>query len=186
MMTKSDQLSPELQAKIKALHKQMTKDEAAGGVTPNPTIVNRRTGDVAHFGRRRAFDGAYVGEVLAASGCRNKDIERLIPLLGKVIGHDEEATVEELLDNECLEGCGVLTHEEAEQVKWCFQPLVDNDCGDWMVAELVERLPFVFSEQVPHHYFDALGEAGPNASLTVRDGRGVIRNDSNVVKLLNP
>jgi hypothetical protein len=38
-------------------------------VWPTPEIVNRRTGDVTKFGPRRAIDGAYVVEVLSASGC---------------------------------------------------------------------------------------------------------------------
>jgi hypothetical protein len=184
-MHKSDQLSPEMQAKIKALHEEMATDGAAGGVTPNPTIVNRRTGYVAHFGPRRAFDGAYVGEVFAASGCLEKDVRRLIPLLEEITDKEEEPTVEGVLD-ECLEGYCDLSRGEAEHVAWCLEPLADNDCGDWLVADLVELLPYAFSEQIPREYFDALQKAGPGAGLILINGRGVIRNDSNVVKLLKP
>jgi hypothetical protein len=93
-----DELSPEMRREIKLLHRQMRKAEAAGGVTPTPEIVNRRTGYVQHFGPRRAFDGSYVGEVLAASGCRSEDVEKALWVLAPLAQHNcGNWTVEDLL-----------------------------------------------------------------------------------------
>jgi hypothetical protein len=70
----------------------------AGGVTPAPEIVNLRTGYVQHFGPRRAFDGSYVGEVLAASGCWPEDIEKALWVLAPLAEHNcGDWTVEDLL-----------------------------------------------------------------------------------------
>ncbi len=65
-MGTASSLSNQMRRKLSRLHRQMDAADASGGVTPTPEIVNRRTGYVQKFGPRRAFDGAYVGEVLAA------------------------------------------------------------------------------------------------------------------------
>jgi hypothetical protein len=73
---KDNEISPSLWRQIKRLHRQMERDEAAGGVIPPKSeIVNRRTGKITKFGPRRAFDGSYLIEVLHASGCEAGDIE---------------------------------------------------------------------------------------------------------------
>lgn len=73
-------------------------DSSAASVTPKETITNRRNGYVTHFGPRRAFDGDYVRQVIAASGCSADDISRLIfclqPLAENNLG---DWTVNELL-----------------------------------------------------------------------------------------
>jgi hypothetical protein len=46
----------------------MAKDEVAGGVNPVSPIKSRRTGNLTHFGHRRAFDGSYLCELMGASG----------------------------------------------------------------------------------------------------------------------
>jgi hypothetical protein len=98
-VTKSeDELSPEMRREIKRLHRQMRRQEAAGGVTPTPEIVNRRTGYVQKFGARRAFDGSYVGEVLAASGCWTEDVEKALWVLAPLAEHNcGDWTVNDLL-----------------------------------------------------------------------------------------
>jgi hypothetical protein len=46
-------------------------------VHPPTPIENLRTGELTHFGIRRAFDGAYIAELLAAKGCHQSDYEGL-------------------------------------------------------------------------------------------------------------
>jgi hypothetical protein len=98
----NDERSPEMRREIKRLHRQMRRQEAAGGVSSTPEIVNRPTGYVQKFGARRAFDGSYVGEVLAASGCRTEDVEKarwVLAPLGPHVSHrvTAETTHGELL-----------------------------------------------------------------------------------------
>jgi hypothetical protein len=86
-------------------------------VTPPPTITNRRTGYVQHFGPRRAFDGAYALEVLAASGCWHEDIDKVLWVLEPLTQHNcEWLTVEHLFKLlQCFgEQC---TPEEFEQIR---------------------------------------------------------------------
>jgi hypothetical protein len=95
----NDELTPEIRRKIKRLHRPMDRRDAAGGVIPMPEIVNRRTGYVQKFGPRRAFDGSYVGEVLAASGCLTEDVENALWVLSPLAEHNcGDWTVQELLD----------------------------------------------------------------------------------------
>jgi len=114
-VTKSEnELSPEMRREIKRLHRQMRKDEAAGGVTPTPEIVNRRTGYIQHFGPRRAFDGSYVGEVLAASGCWSEDVEKALWVLAPLAEHScGDWTVENLLRT-----LPVVFHEQITREQW--------------------------------------------------------------------
>jgi hypothetical protein len=86
----------------------MSVKKAHYGIQPTPKITNRRTGYVKEFGPRRAIDGAYVLEVLAASGCWTDDIEG------------------------------------AQRV---LSALVEHDCGDWTVGQLLGLLP-LFREQI--------------------------------------
>ncbi len=93
-----DELSPEIRRELKRVHRRMRQWQAAGGVTPTPEIVNRRTGYVQKFGPRRAFDGSYVCEVLAASGCWTEDVERTLWVLAPLAEHNcGDWTVEDLL-----------------------------------------------------------------------------------------
>jgi hypothetical protein len=114
-ITKSeDKLSPEMRREIKRLHRQMRRQEAAGGVTPAPEIVNRRTGYIQHFGPRRAFDGSYVGEVLAASGCWSEDVEKALWVLAPLAEHNcGDWTVEDL-----LRVLPTVFHEQITREQW--------------------------------------------------------------------
>jgi hypothetical protein len=94
-----DELSPEMGRELKRVHRQMKRQEAAGGVIPTPEIINRRTGSVQKFGPRRAFDGSYVGEVLAASGCWTEDVEKALWVLAPLAEHNcGDWTVKDLFD----------------------------------------------------------------------------------------
>ncbi len=83
--TTGDQISPKMRRDLKKLHRQMAADEAAGGVEPPTPIENLRTGQLTHFGPRRAFDGSYVLELLAAKGVLHSDIESL-RFIAKALG----------------------------------------------------------------------------------------------------
>jgi hypothetical protein len=80
-----EQVSPKMRRDLKRLHRQMAADEAAGGVVPPTPIENLRTGQLTHFGPRRAYDGAYVGELLSAKGIRQSDVEGL-RFIAKALG----------------------------------------------------------------------------------------------------
>ncbi len=109
-----DELSPEIRRELKRLHRQMARDEAAGGVQPRPEIVNRRTGYVQQFGPRRAFDGAYLGEVLAASGCWTEDVQKALWVLAPLAEHNlGDWTVKDL-----LRALPVVFHEQVTQEQW--------------------------------------------------------------------
>jgi hypothetical protein len=108
---------------------------AAGSVTPKPEVINRRTGYVQQFGPRRAFDGAYIGEVLAASGCWTEDVEKAL---------------------------------------WVLAPLVECDCGDCTVKDLLDLLPKVFHEQLTPEQCDQLHNAGEGASGRILNGEFTI------------
>jgi hypothetical protein len=84
--TVGDQLSPDMRRKIARLHKQMRAAEAAGGVQP-PPVLDRRTGEMREFGPRRAFDGAWVLEMLSASGCTKEQVDAAIFVLEPMIEH---------------------------------------------------------------------------------------------------
>jgi hypothetical protein len=93
-----DELSPETRREINRLYRRMHRQEADGGVTPTPEIANRRTGYVQKFGLRRAFDGSYVVEVLAASGCWTEDVEKALWVLAPLAEHNcGDWTVNDLL-----------------------------------------------------------------------------------------
>jgi hypothetical protein len=77
------------------------------------TVTNRRTGYVQKFGPRRAFDGAYVGEVLAASGCWTHDIETALWVLKPLAEHCGDWTVKMLLD-----ALPVVFHEQITEEQW--------------------------------------------------------------------
>jgi hypothetical protein len=132
---KDDPISPELWREIRRINRQRARADAAGGVIPNREIVNRRTGYVQQFGRRTAFDGAYVGEVLAASGCWMEDIEKVL---------------------------------------WVLSPLVENNCGDWTISDLVKVLPYVFHEQLTSEQWDRIRKAGKGASGRMVNGQFTI------------
>lgn len=53
------------------------KTKLSEGVTPPTPIENLRTGRFTHFGPRRAYDGSYVLELLAAKGVTQSDVESL-------------------------------------------------------------------------------------------------------------
>jgi hypothetical protein len=111
------------------------KSKATGYVSPKPEIINRRTGHVQKFGPRRAFDGAYVGEVLAASGCWTEDIEKAL---------------------------------------WVLAPLVECDCGELTVRDLLDVLPKVFHEQITPEQWEQLRSAGEGASGSILNGEFTI------------
>ena len=56
------------------------------GVQP-PPIVNRRTGETKRFGPRRAYSGAWVCEMLGASGCTKAEVEAAIFVLEPLLEH---------------------------------------------------------------------------------------------------
>jgi hypothetical protein len=68
------------------------------GVIPPTPIINRRTGRETQFGPRRAFDGAYVLELLNATGCTKEEAATvamvLKPLMENYCG---KFTIEDLL-----------------------------------------------------------------------------------------
>jgi hypothetical protein len=108
--TKTAMLTGEL---LERFHRQMN-GEAAEGVTPNAEVVNRRSGYVQKFGQRRAFDGAYVGEVLAASGCWTEDVERALWVLAPLAEHNcGDWTVKDLLDV-----LPSVFHEQVTREQW--------------------------------------------------------------------
>jgi hypothetical protein len=91
----------------------MARKKTDDCVTPKPEIVNRRTGYVQKFGMRRAFDGAYVTEVLAAAGCWTEDIEKALWVLAPLAEHDcGDWTVNDLLQ------VMPLFHEQITQQQW--------------------------------------------------------------------
>jgi hypothetical protein len=65
----------------------MPKPRRLTTVYPPSPIINRRTGAETPFGPRRAFDGAYMLELLAATGCTKADIEAAIFVLQPLIDH---------------------------------------------------------------------------------------------------
>ncbi len=79
-------MDSKMRRKIARLHQQMAADEARGGVQP-PPVTNRRTGEVHTFGRRRAYDGAWVIEMLGASGCKTLEVAAAIFVLEPLIEH---------------------------------------------------------------------------------------------------
>ena len=52
-----------------------------------PPVLNRRTGEMHEFGRRRAFDGAWVLELLSATGCTQEQVDAAIFVLKPLIDH---------------------------------------------------------------------------------------------------
>lgn len=84
MHTNDRETPKELQASIKRLHKQMRAADAAGGVDP-PPVINRRTGEKTEFGPRRDYDGAWLLEMLAASGCTDDDVRGAMFVLEPLI-----------------------------------------------------------------------------------------------------
>jgi hypothetical protein len=119
MTTKAkDELSPEMRRELKRVHRRMERQEAAGGVIPTPEIVNRRTGYVQKFGPRRAFDGCYVGEALAASGCWTEDVEKALWVLAPLAEHNcGDWTVKDLLDVLPVVFREQITPEQWEQLR---------------------------------------------------------------------
>ena len=114
-----DEVSPEMRIKLlKRLHRQMARAEAAGGVQPTPEIVNRRTGYIKKFGPRRAFDGSYVGEVLAASGCWTEDVQKALWVLAPLAEHNcGDWTVKDLLDVLPVVFYEQITPEQLDQLR---------------------------------------------------------------------
>jgi hypothetical protein len=132
--TETDDDGPTLEflSTIERFNRQKDREDAAGFATPTPEIVNRRTGYIQKFGARRAFDGCYVGEVLAASGCWTKDVEKAL---------------------------------------WVLAPLVEHNCGDWTVKDLLDVLPVVFHEQLTKDQREELRAAGEGASGQIVNGK---------------
>ena len=64
----------------------MEAADAAGGVQP-PPVLNRRTGEKHTFGTRRAYDGAWVLDMLGASGCTKSEVDAAIFVLEPLIEH---------------------------------------------------------------------------------------------------
>lgn len=84
--TDDDQLPPELRRKLSRLRKQMAAADAAEWVQP-PPVLNRRTGEEHKPGPRRAYDGAWLLEMLGASGCTSAEVDAAIFVLEPLIGH---------------------------------------------------------------------------------------------------
>jgi hypothetical protein len=103
---------------MRRIRRRLNRADAAGGVIPTPEIVNRRTGYVAkHFGPRRAFDGPYVLQVLAASGCWQENIEHAIWVLTPLAEHNcGDWTIENLLRVLPL-FCEQMTEEQSNQFR---------------------------------------------------------------------
>ena len=117
-MTSESSLSKALHRKIAPLHKQMDSADVSGGVRPKPEVINRRTGQVQKFGPRRAFDGCYVGEVLAASGCWTEDVATAIWVLSPLDECDcGGMTVKHLLDLLPMVFHEMPTPEQLEQIR---------------------------------------------------------------------
>jgi hypothetical protein len=71
-------------------------DEAEGVVPPTP-VVNRATKQETHFGPRRAYDGAYIGELLAATGCTAQQVAIAKTVLDALTEHNQgDWTAEQL------------------------------------------------------------------------------------------
>ena len=87
-MSLAETLSPAMQRKIKRLHKQMDEADAAGGVDPPTPIINRVTGQETCFGPRRAYDGAYLLELLSALGCTREQVVSTRYVLDLLNEHD--------------------------------------------------------------------------------------------------
>jgi hypothetical protein len=98
-------LDPKLLRQIRQIHRQRRRLAALGldSVQP-PPIVNRRTGATTEFGQRRAFDGAWVIEMLGASGCTKEEVAAAIFVLQPLLEH------EVIIDKDLL-GTLALFHE---------------------------------------------------------------------------
>ena len=65
----------------------MPKHRRTTSVRPPSPITNRRTGAETPFGPRRAYDGAYILELLSASGCTKADIDAALFVLQPLVDH---------------------------------------------------------------------------------------------------
>jgi hypothetical protein len=65
----------------------MPKSRRLTTVYPPSPIINRRTGAETPFGPRRAFDGAYILELLRATGCTRADVDAALFVLQPLIDH---------------------------------------------------------------------------------------------------
>jgi hypothetical protein len=82
--TGANTLSASFKRKLGRSHRQMDADERAGPVQP-PPVRNRRTGRMHQFGSRRALDGAWMLELLAAAGCTHADYEGALYVLDMLL-----------------------------------------------------------------------------------------------------
>jgi hypothetical protein len=98
--------------------KQTTKrrPRSSDGVTPPTPIMNLRTGQLTHFGPRRAYDGAYIIELLAAKGIQQRDIDSFRFVAQAICPMFEHLKIRELAD---LSGLfhEQLTEEDCEAMR---------------------------------------------------------------------
>jgi hypothetical protein len=89
----------------------MTERKEQQGVTPPSPIINRRTGKSTLFGARRAYDGAYVLELLNATGCTAEEAATVATVLAPLLENCDRVTVETLLNL-------LSTYEPYELPEW--------------------------------------------------------------------
>jgi hypothetical protein len=95
----------------------MTKPKRAlGGVSPPSPIKNRRTGYEQPFGSRRAYDGAYLLEVLAASGCWKDDVQKALFVLQGLTENGQSGWTVEQVAGLLPYFSEQVTFEECEQL----------------------------------------------------------------------
>jgi hypothetical protein len=67
-------------------------------VIPPTPIINRHTGTETQFGPRRAFDGAYVLELLNASGCTAEEAKTVVTVLEPLLENCDGFTIKQFLN----------------------------------------------------------------------------------------
>ena len=134
-------------------------------------VVNRRTGHVKQGFHRRAYDGAYILELLSYSGCWQSDIDAALQSLADwsaEVGVEEtEATTVKMLVNE-IKVRGV--EQRCPQLLYVLQPLIQYDQGDWPVAQVAGLFPLFHEQPTPEHW-EQMKSCSEGASYSVRDGK---------------